>query len=231
MDGVTGIGKSAFSDCSGLTSIVLPKSVTSIGSYAFSGCTALKNVTISSGVTTIGKFAFWSCRSLTTVTIPDTVTAIGESAFFGCCRLVEVYNQSELGVTVGSTENGYVGYYAKVVYTEPYTTKLSTDENGYILYTDGDTVCLIGYIGTETNLTLPGNITEINQYAFKWCGNLTSVTMPDSVTAIGTSAFQGCDGLTHITYAGTMAQWNAIAKSDLGWRGTVICSDGTVAVQ
>lgn len=203
--------------------------MTNLVGSVFSGC-PIETATIPA----------YACRYITNKGLKKLVitkgtgekAGIDDYVFSGCTnRLVEVYHQSELGVTVGSTENGYVGYYAKVVYTEPYTTKLSTDENAYVLYTDGDTVCLIGYIGTETNLTLPGNITEINQDAFKWCGNLTDVTMPDSVTAIGTSAFQGCDGLTRITYAGTMAQWNAIAKSDLGWRGTVICSDGTVAVQ
>ena len=32
---VTSIGNSAFSDCSGLTSVTIPESVTSIGNYAF----------------------------------------------------------------------------------------------------------------------------------------------------------------------------------------------------
>lgn len=35
---VTSIGESAFSDCSGLTSITIPNSVKSIGDYAFSDC-------------------------------------------------------------------------------------------------------------------------------------------------------------------------------------------------
>ena len=35
---VTSIGKSAFYDCSGLTSVTIPNSVTSIGDYAFYEC-------------------------------------------------------------------------------------------------------------------------------------------------------------------------------------------------
>ena len=41
---VTSIGESAFSDCSGLTSIEIPSSVTSIGNYAFRDCIGLKDV-------------------------------------------------------------------------------------------------------------------------------------------------------------------------------------------
>lgn len=40
------IGENAFSDCSGLTSVVLPSSVSSIGKSAFSGCTSLTSVKV-----------------------------------------------------------------------------------------------------------------------------------------------------------------------------------------
>ncbi len=41
---VTEIGRYAFDDCSGLTSIEIPSSVTSIGNYAFRDCIGLKDV-------------------------------------------------------------------------------------------------------------------------------------------------------------------------------------------
>ena len=58
---VTSIGGSAFSGCSGLTSITIPKSVTSIGVSAFSGCSGLTSVTIPKSVTSIGVEAFYDC--------------------------------------------------------------------------------------------------------------------------------------------------------------------------
>ena len=45
---------SAFSECSGLTSVTIPDSVTSIGDGAFSGCSGLTSVTIPDSVTSIG---------------------------------------------------------------------------------------------------------------------------------------------------------------------------------
>ena len=58
---VTRIEGSAFSDCTGLTSITIPNSVTSIGDEAFSDCTGLTSITIPNSVTSIGRSAFYNC--------------------------------------------------------------------------------------------------------------------------------------------------------------------------
>ena len=53
-DGITEIKGSAFSNCTGLTSITIPNSVTSIGGSAFQGCTGLTSIEIPNSVITIG---------------------------------------------------------------------------------------------------------------------------------------------------------------------------------
>ena len=87
---VTKIGFYAFPGCSGLTSVTIPNSVTSIDMAAFSGCSGLTSVTIPNSVTSIGEDAFRGCSGLTSVTIPNSVTSIGESAFSGCSGLTSV---------------------------------------------------------------------------------------------------------------------------------------------
>ena len=89
-DGVTSIGGSAFSGCSGLTSIEIPNSVTSIGGSAFSGCSGLTSIEIPNSVTSIGGSAFSGCSGLTSVTIPNSITSIGGYAFAQCTGLTSV---------------------------------------------------------------------------------------------------------------------------------------------
>ncbi|MBQ8487675.1 MAG: leucine-rich repeat domain-containing protein [Prevotella sp.] len=66
---VTAVGRSAFVECSGLTSVSLPSTITSIGSYAFG-----------------------DCSKLTTVNVPQSVTNIGNSAFSGCVSFIYCYS-------------------------------------------------------------------------------------------------------------------------------------------
>lgn len=89
-DGVTNIGNSAFNGCSGLAEISIPNSVTSMGSAIFQDCSGLSKITIPENVTSIGSFAFIRCSSLTSITISENVTSIGMYAFQGCSGLTEV---------------------------------------------------------------------------------------------------------------------------------------------
>ena len=89
-DGVTSIGKGAFSGCENLTSIIIPNSVTSIGNFAFFGVTDLTSITIPDSVTSIGHHAFYACDNLTSIKVPDGVTSIGYYTFGRCFSLTNI---------------------------------------------------------------------------------------------------------------------------------------------
>ena len=61
------IGISAFFECSGLTSVIIPNSVTSINTWSFGRCSDLKTIVIPKEVTSVNEKAFASCSSLNDV--------------------------------------------------------------------------------------------------------------------------------------------------------------------
>ncbi len=85
-EGVTRVGKKAFSDCEDIRSVSLPASLESIGEFAFNNCTSLSSITIPKKVTEIGKEAFKACESLTIVTFEagSQLETIGMRAFYSC---------------------------------------------------------------------------------------------------------------------------------------------------
>ena len=54
------------------------------------------------------------------------------------------------------------------------------------------------YVGTDTEVIIPDNVTRIADKAFENCGKITSITIPDGVMKIGSHAFSGCKSLKSI---------------------------------
>ncbi|MCR5741744.1 MAG: leucine-rich repeat protein [Gammaproteobacteria bacterium] len=196
---VTNISIGAFCSCNNLTSLTIGENVTEIKTDAFSYCGRLAKVVIPNKVTNIGSLAFRNCKGLTSITIGENVKNIGDSAFENCYKLVEVVNLSSLTIEKGKTTYGNIGYNALDIYTTAdYTSKLSTDANGFILYTNENNKSLIGYTGNEAELTLPSDITSISPRTFEGYKKLDTITIGESVKIIGEDAFKGCE-ITHAT--------------------------------
>ena len=211
---VTSIGKDAFVNCNNLTSVELPSSltvieqgafsrtglievtipegVTSLGKWAFDNSPALSKVSLPTTLTSIGENAFENCAGLTSITIPNSVTSIGNNAFYGCTGLKSVINLSSLNITKGSTEYGYIGYYAEDISTSPF----------FFETIDGK-VYLTEFKGRyATHIVLPDNYNGkgyiIRADVFKDCDNILSITIGTNVEGISTTAFAGCDNIAKI---------------------------------
>lgn len=206
-DVVIAIDSSAFKECSWLVSVTMPDSVIYINEEAFLYCSSLVQVTMSQNMRIIGTAAFSGCTSLISITIPSTVSDISAGAFFDCPKLIEVYNCSvTLPISIGGPAYGHVGAYAKNVYTpDRGASKLTTTDDGYVFYIDGDERYLMGKLDATTvkELVLPadcnGATYEIYDYAFHSCDAVLTVTIPDGVTSIGEHAFYGCELLARAT--------------------------------
>ena len=181
-DGVTNIGDSAFSYCSGLESITVEYGnsqyhshenclIETVNKTLILGC---KNSIIPTdgSVTSIGNYAFSGCSSLTGITIPNSVTSIGGGAFSDCSSFTSITIPDSVTSIGGSAFSG---------------------------------------CSSLTSVTIDNGVTSIGRLAFWDCSSLTSVTIGNGVTSIGDQTFDGCDSLSKVYYGGTAEDWADIS--------------------
>ena len=95
-----------------------------------------------------------------------------------------VYSINDDGISVSITK--YTGSATEVV--------IPKYVGGYLVTGVG------GFSSTKiVSVEIPGSVTSISDYAFRYCSSLTSIVIPNSVTSIGFSAFAGCNGLRSIS--------------------------------
>ena len=200
---VSGIGNSAFSNCSKLNSVTIPDSVTSIGNSAFSGCAGLTSVYYA------GDIASWcgisglenimsGSRTLYIggkkvegeLVVPNSVKSISDSAFSYCEGLTSVIIADSV-TSIGTWAFSYC--------------------TGLTSVTIGNSVMRIGdwafsYCKGLVSVTFGNSVTRIGDLAFWKCTSLIRVIIPDSVTNIGNSAFSDCTGLTSATIGNSVTK-------------------------
>lgn len=191
---VTSIGRSAFCECSGLTSITIPNSLISIGNFAFKYCDGLTSIDIPNGVTSIGEGAFQSCSGLTAVIIGNGVISIEVGAFYECSDLISV----TIGNSVKSIRE--LAFYGCSSLTTVHISDLAVWCNISFYDSYSNPLYYAHHLflnGTEVkDLEVPNSVTKIGNYAFSYCSSLNSVTIPNNIKTIGSYAFYGCSGLT-----------------------------------
>jgi hypothetical protein len=206
--GGTSIGRLAFANCDGLTSISIPESVTSIGERAFVGCSGLEIIDVNENNTTYhsegnclietaSKKLVFAYKNFI---IPNngSVTGIGDYAFYGCDGLTSITIPDSV-TSIGNSA--------------------------------------FSWCSGLTSITIPDNLTSIGRSAFSWCSGLTSITIPDSVTNIGEEAFDNCSGLEMIDVnenntvyhsKGNCLIETASKTLILGFKNSIIPDDGSV---
>lgn len=84
-NGVTAIGRHAFSNCKDLTSVIIPEGVTYIGAGVFQNCIRLKFVTIPQSVSVIDYGVFYRCFNLERVVLGSANTTLADDNPFEDC--------------------------------------------------------------------------------------------------------------------------------------------------
>ncbi len=151
-------------------------------------------------VKAIPENAFAEHYELVFVSLGKNIEKIAESAFGDCRNIAEVYDGTKKKISEdfkGSLDcNLFVvsknNLLQRSIYTEERESEIVEDENGYITYTQGDTVNLIGYSGTSKDLVVPENVTAINSYMFRTVNGLSSVTIGENVVDITQEIFSEC---------------------------------------
>ena len=212
------IGEEAFKD-SQLTLLNVPNSVTTIDVSAFGNNSALATVTFGSGLTEIGGYAFYGATGLESITFPRGLTSIGMEAFSNSTELSYVrflgppptlVSQAffQIGPQAKAVVNPrfYESFTAAVVDQSPSWNELTLE---VFNFPSGDSSCLVKTGSTIENgvdcvgaITLPNNVSSIQDEAFFSAESLTSLTFPSTITSIGDRAFESATALSLIRFLG-----------------------------
>ena len=208
----------AFKACSALGAISIPDSVTTIEEGAFRDCAELVQLGFgaSSQLQNIDKYAFMGTK-LTQVDIPNSTLSIGESAFDGLATLEAVSfgtsqeasqlqtigtyafrNTALTSITLPNRLESY-GYVPVEGSNRAHTAfdgceATLTTINWPTEYIPDKSFTVVGgfadFVRLEDSVVnnLPWWISEIDDYAFYYCG-FEHLVIPGSVTRIGSSAF------------------------------------------
>ena len=199
------VGEQAFAGLTALTELKFTESDSDtagsmmIGTAAFSGCTNLVKVTIPKYIGEIGNSAFSGCIKLMRLNLAEGIQTIGKQAFSGCTRLEGAL---ESGSLLDKDEYTYIGPNGATIILSDQNACLVIPESVTQIGEGAFENCAaadleeIGgksYIIGIKNVNIKGNKdkgTTIGASAFAGCQNLTKLTLGEGVTGLGESALK-----------------------------------------
>ena len=207
----------AFQKCTNLQ-VVTINGATSIGKSAFEDCTSLSTVRIVEGepgqYVQIGSKAFGDCKSLKTVEIAQNIQ-YGEAVdFFAGSKNIESLKLRNIAFTVRDVSSNYVTRVASLFGENNKTNSAVNLVNLTIDNMDSipDSFAR-GFKNLRSVYIGGGEIKSVGSYAFEGCTALSSLTMNGQLTSIGSYAFAGTDipylDMSKVEYLG-----NGIFKDD-----------------
>ena len=207
--------------------VLYNKEITSL--FQFPGGKTQTNFIVPSTVTRIENYAIFGCTNLSgTITLPQNLEYIGTSGIFNCANVTGELVLPQSVTSIGLYPFGYSGF-----------TSYSGIDNDYFTTLDGvlysaDMTKLIDYPSGSANqtFTVPSTVQTIENYAFD-SSKLTSVTIPSNVTIINNNAFYRCNSLATVTIDSSMVAATLTSKSASGhlvrYASTVYVSESAAA--
>lgn len=220
---VTAVGSSAFRDCTGLTSVTLPKTINRIGIDAFERA-GLSSVVLPDAVEIIDEGAFTGCSQLKDVTLGSSLKELKSTSFTGCTALNKI-----TCTAMTPPKMAHNSLFEDVVYS---SAKLYVPKAAINAYKGADwwrmfssinelpfDICMNGiyYNITGSNTV---EVTYRDEGLNSYSGD---VTVPSTisyggktynVTGVGYAAFGVCDKLTSVTLPNTITY---IEKAAFSW--------------
>ena len=192
---VTSIGRYAFYNRSGLTSIDLPASVSVIDQYAFANCTGLKSITVhSTSIPSVEDNSFQNTNNCV-IYVPWGTDYFYKESWNNysariqpfCPKNMIYFSCSRLPLTLSHTD----GFGANIISIE------------------------------DNRIVFDGEVTSIGEWAFNGCDNLRSIIIPNSVTSIGDGAFNNCTYLKRVVIPESVTSIGSCVFGGCYWMKTI----------
>ena len=198
------IDDNAFAQAISLNQMHIPYKTVKIGRYAFDGTSSLSTVTFDE-YARIARFGYqaFANSGIRHIIIPKNVATIAQGAFMDCDNLQYIiFAQGSKLESIsaymfdGCSNLQTITFERGSALTSIQAHGLEGMENlqsidfGNAKLTNIDNFAF-RFCNSLTELVIPNTVTNIGRYAFYYCENLSSVTIPASVEHIGSYAFLG----------------------------------------